>query len=117
VINSPCAVFAESEIISQVNAGKKSEDILSGVLRSIAARAATLVERSDASGRVALCGGVAKLPAFRVMFERMIKGEALLPDLDSQIIVSYGAALLGQARGALRAGGGHGPAAVRAEAS
>ena len=37
-INSQCAVFAESEIISQVNGGRSGEDILAGVLKSIVLR-------------------------------------------------------------------------------
>ncbi len=104
-INSQCAVFAESEIISQINAGREGSDILAGVLKSIVLRAITLVERSDSSGRVALCGGISKLPAFRVMFERMIKDNTYLPTVDPQIIAAYGAALLAGGRGGQRKNG------------
>ncbi|HOW80972.1 MAG TPA: acyl-CoA dehydratase activase [Spirochaetota bacterium] len=109
-INSQCAVFAESEIISQVNGGRSGEDILAGVLKSIVLRAATLVERSDASGMVALCGGISKIPAFRVLFERTIKSDAYIPPLDPQIIAAYGAALLAEGRAAVRNKGSVGAA-------
>lgn len=116
-INSQCAVFAESEIISQVNGGRDGGDILAGVIKSIVTRAVTLIERSDSSGQVALCGGISRLPAFRVMFERMIKSDAYLPHMDPQIIAAYGAALLAEGRAALRKNGsdstaGPGPSRV-----
>ncbi|HOO71739.1 MAG TPA: acyl-CoA dehydratase activase [Spirochaetota bacterium] len=97
-INSQCAVFAESEIISQVNGGREGSDIIAGVLRSIVSRAAALIERSDAAGIVALCGGIAAVPAFRVMFQDMIKNETRVLSMEPQIITAYGAALLAGGR-------------------
>ena len=97
-INSQCAVFAESEIISAVNGGREGSDIIAGVLKSIVSRAAALIERSDASGSVALCGGIATIPAFRVMFQDMIKNETRVLSMEPQLITAYGAALLAGGR-------------------
>ena len=98
VINSQCAVFAESEIISQVNSGRSGADIVSGVLKSIVSRTVTLIERNEPSGNITLCGGIPKLAAFRVMFNEMIGEHAYVPEMDSQLITAYGAALLARGR-------------------
>jgi predicted CoA-substrate-specific enzyme activase len=93
-ISSSCAVFAESEIISQVNSGREGSDIVAGVLTSIAARAATLLGRIDLTGDIALCGGISKIPAFRIIFQRLIGKDVVMLPLDHQVITAYGAALL-----------------------
>jgi activator of 2-hydroxyglutaryl-CoA dehydratase len=52
-------VFAESEMISQLAAGKKIEDVALGAHKSIAQRVAGLVNRIGISPEVVLSGGVA----------------------------------------------------------
>jgi (R)-2-hydroxyacyl-CoA dehydratese activating ATPase len=93
-INSSCAVFAESEIISQVNSGRDGCDIMAGVLTSIATRAVTLLGRTDMPGDIALCGGISKIPAFSIIFQRLIEKHVHVLPLDLQIIAAYGAALI-----------------------
>jgi len=58
-ISSTCTVFAESEMISQLAAGKKIEDVALGAHKSIAQRVAGLVNRIGISPEVVLSGGVA----------------------------------------------------------
>lgn len=59
-ISSVCAVLAESEIINQVSAGKKVEDILRGVHDSLADRSLALLKRVGLEEELTLIGGVAK---------------------------------------------------------
>lgn len=58
-ISSTCTVFAESEMISQLAAGEKIEDVALGAHRSIAQRVAGLVNRIGAEPDVVMSGGVA----------------------------------------------------------
>lgn len=59
VISSTCTVFAESEMISQLAAGKKIEDIALGAHRSIAQKIAGIVNRIGVVPTVVMSGGVA----------------------------------------------------------
>jgi (R)-2-hydroxyacyl-CoA dehydratese activating ATPase len=94
IINSQCAVFAESEIISQVNAGMDRNDIVSGVLKSIASRTASLLDKAGDSGAITLCGGVSRIGPFRAMLEGLIGRDILTCGIDPQIVPAYGAALI-----------------------
>ncbi len=60
-INSMCAVFAESEIVSLLAAGKSREEIAGGVIESIAAKAVALAGRIQVRDPVMLTGGLAHL--------------------------------------------------------
>jgi predicted CoA-substrate-specific enzyme activase len=53
-ISTTCTVFAESEVLSWLGKGKKIEDILLGVHKSIAARSAGLVRRVGIEEEVTL---------------------------------------------------------------
>jgi len=59
-ISTTCTVFAESEVLSWLGKGKKIEDILLGVHRSIASRTASLMRRVGLNDEVTFTGGVAK---------------------------------------------------------
>jgi predicted CoA-substrate-specific enzyme activase len=52
-----CAVFAESETISRIAEGARTEDILAGVHRALAAKAAMLVKGLKMEQDVVLTGG------------------------------------------------------------
>lgn len=58
-ISNTCTVFAESEMISQLAAGKKMEDVALGAHKSIAERIAGLCNRLKVEPIVAMTGGVA----------------------------------------------------------
>jgi predicted CoA-substrate-specific enzyme activase len=58
-ISNTCTVFAESEMISQLAAGKKIEDVALGAHKSIAERIAGLCNRVTVVPTVAMTGGVA----------------------------------------------------------
>lgn len=59
-ITSQCGVFAESELITHVNDGRKRADIVAGLCRSVATRIASLVRSIRLETEVAFVGGVAK---------------------------------------------------------
>ncbi len=58
-VNSTCAVFAESEIISLLAAGHKKSEIISGIHYSIARRIARLARRLKIEDGVIFDGGAA----------------------------------------------------------
>jgi predicted CoA-substrate-specific enzyme activase len=99
-ITSACAVFAESEVISQLNAGIPSEDIMAGVVQSIISKVLTLLVKAGASecGRTALTGGVSELPLFREQLARSSGRDLAELPIDARIAPAYGAALLAQGR-------------------
>jgi (R)-2-hydroxyacyl-CoA dehydratese activating ATPase len=99
---SNCAVFAESEIISQVNAGMKSGDVLAGVIRAVASKAASLIDGAGAEDRIALIGGLAKIPAVREMVSELTGRKMITLPIDGQSVAAFGAALLAQGKKLLR---------------
>lgn len=58
-ISSTCTVFAESEVISQLAQGVDICDLVAGIHRSVAVRAASLVKRLRTKEPVFMTGGVA----------------------------------------------------------
>ena len=59
-LSNQCVVFAETEIISLVNDGREVSDIVAGLHRALANRAASMVGSIIAEEEVAMTGGVAK---------------------------------------------------------
>lgn len=59
-ISTTCTVFAESEILAWIGKGKKIEDILWGVHKSIAARSAGLMRRVGINDEITFTGGVTR---------------------------------------------------------
>ena len=57
-ITSTCTVFAESEVISRLSQGVELSDLLAGVHRSVAVRAAGLARRLGLAEPVFMTGGV-----------------------------------------------------------
>jgi predicted CoA-substrate-specific enzyme activase len=96
--SSNCAVFAESEIISQVNAGMKSSDVLAGVIRAVASKAASLVDGAGAQDSIALIGGLAKLPAVKEMMTDLTGRQMITLPIDGQLVAAFGAALIAQGK-------------------
>jgi predicted CoA-substrate-specific enzyme activase len=59
-ISTTCTVFAESEVLAWIGKGKKIEDILWGVHKSIASRSAGLMRRVGINDEVTFTGGVTR---------------------------------------------------------
>jgi (R)-2-hydroxyacyl-CoA dehydratese activating ATPase len=59
-ISTTCTVFAESEVLSWLGRGKKVEDILLGIHRSMVSRSVGLMRRVGIEREVTFTGGVAR---------------------------------------------------------
>ncbi len=93
-ISTTCTVFAESDVLSWLGKGKKIEDILLGVHRSIATRSAGLLRRVGIEEEVTFTGGVAKnLAMIETLNERL--GLKVNVSEDSHFMGALGAALFG----------------------
>lgn len=92
-LNSTCAVFAETEIVSLVSEGRRREDIIAGLNRSIAARVAALCDNMGLEDGLYLDGGPATNQGLRSCL-----GEALGREVEvlphPQFTVAFGAAAL-----------------------
>ncbi len=94
MITSQCVIFAETEVISLVNAGKRTADILNALHRAMAKRVAALARSIGLAEDVVMTGGVAKNKGIYSAL-----GEALnlkikpLNGSDPQLIGALGAAL------------------------
>ncbi|MBW2039254.1 MAG: benzoyl-CoA reductase [Deltaproteobacteria bacterium] len=68
-INSTCAVFAESEVISLLARGKDRKDIIAGIHRSLAKRISGMARKASFEPDLLLTGGVALNPGLVAAFE------------------------------------------------
>jgi predicted CoA-substrate-specific enzyme activase len=91
-ISTTCTVFAESEVLSWLARGKKIEDILLGVHRSIASRSISLLRRVGIEGEITFTGGVTKNEAMVTVLNDMLKTRLNVSD-DSHYMGALGAAL------------------------
>ncbi|HET8706597.1 MAG TPA: acyl-CoA dehydratase activase [Pseudomonadales bacterium] len=92
-ITSTCTVFAESEIISLLAEGTRTEDILSGLHAALVARLMGLVKSVGYHPPLMMSGGVANNKAIQVYLSRVLGGTALVPE-QPQLMGAYGAALV-----------------------
>ncbi len=109
-ISTTCTVFAESEVLSWLARGKKIEDILLGVHKSIARRSFGLVKRVGIEGEITFTGGVTRNEAMVSVLEDVI-GSKMNVSEESHYIGAIGAALfalerVGMEREAPSAAGG-----------
>jgi (R)-2-hydroxyacyl-CoA dehydratese activating ATPase len=100
-ISTTCTVFAESEVLSWLARGKKIEDILLGVHRSIATRSMALLRRVGIEAEITFTGGVARNEAMIAVLNEMLGTEMNVSE-ESHFMGALGAALfaLERARGA-----------------
>ncbi|HEX2967364.1 MAG TPA: acyl-CoA dehydratase activase, partial [Syntrophorhabdaceae bacterium] len=66
-INSTCAVFAESEVISLTYQGTPREEVALGIHKAIISRCSSMLKRIVAPGPILLAGGVALNECVRVL--------------------------------------------------
>jgi predicted CoA-substrate-specific enzyme activase len=91
-IESTCAVFAESEIISLVHSGNEPECIARGVFKGLAKRIYSLLLELGMERDVVLVGGLARSKAMVSALEEVIGFKILVPDTP-EIVSALGAAL------------------------
>jgi predicted CoA-substrate-specific enzyme activase len=92
-ISSMCSVFAESEVISLIAAGKPREGIARGVHEAIAERTASLCKRISGEPPYVMAGGVAKNTALVAALSACLGAEVTVLR-DPQFSGALGAALM-----------------------
>lgn len=97
-ITSQCGVFAESELITYVNDGRKRADIVAGLCRSVAMRIASLVRSVRLEKEVAFVGGVAKNAAVVDYTAKELGVRFAELGVDPQTLGALGAALVARER-------------------
>jgi predicted CoA-substrate-specific enzyme activase len=92
-LTTVCTVFVESDIMSYLAQGKKTEDILGGVHSAIAARTISLVRRVGIEPEVTFTGGVSlNIGMVHALEEKL--GMKLNVSPDSHFVGALGASLL-----------------------
>ncbi len=93
-ISNTCVIYAESEVISSVNAGHDRLDIFAGVASGVAAKIVGHLTRIEVIQEVAMTGGVAKNSiVVKELEERWGLRFAHL-GVDPQVVGALGAALI-----------------------
>ncbi|MEA4893306.1 MAG: acyl-CoA dehydratase activase [Peptococcaceae bacterium] len=92
-ISSLCTVFAESEIIGHIGAGRRREDIAAGIVDSVAAKVGQMAGKLSAEKDVLLTGGLSHLPYFAKALGEKLK-ISVTGLADGRYAGAYGAALL-----------------------
>jgi len=93
-ISNQCVVFAETEIISLINAGKNLPDIVGGLHKSLAHRVAALARGIELDREITMTGGVAKNAGMFAAIEEALGVKLAKIQADPQIIGAIGAALI-----------------------
>jgi predicted CoA-substrate-specific enzyme activase len=93
-ISNQCVIFAESEVISLINEGKETPDIICGLHTALANRASSLARSVGIVPEVVFTGGVAKNWGVVKAMQRSIGLPLADFPLDPQISGAYGAAML-----------------------
>ena len=92
IISSICTVFAESEVVSLVAQDKETCDIVHGLNESVAAKAASLVNRAKAVPKFMMTGGVAKNRGVVKAISEKLQAEITIDEM-AQYCGALGAAL------------------------
>jgi predicted CoA-substrate-specific enzyme activase len=92
-VSATCVVFAETEVVSLLAQGRRLEDVLAGVHRAIAKRAAATVKQLRAAEPLYFSGGVALNETLRLELEAVL-GMTVRRSRHPQLTAAYGAALL-----------------------
>jgi predicted CoA-substrate-specific enzyme activase len=97
-ITSQCGVFAESELITYVNNGRKRADIVAGLCRSVATRIASLVRSIRLEEEVVFLGGVARNTGVVDYTGKELAVSFADLGVDPQVVGALGAALVARER-------------------
>ena len=97
-ISKQCSVFAESEVISLVNANVPFCDISAGIHDSIARRIQGMILKVGLVPQLALTGGCARNPALVKALERLLDVQMASLSIEPQLMGAVGAALFARDR-------------------
>lgn len=93
-ISSTCTVFAESEVISQLAKGVKTNDLVAGICNSVGKRVSVLAKRIGINQDVCMTGGVAINRGVRDAISKELDCPIYYSEL-SQYAGAIGAAIYG----------------------
>ena len=93
-ISSMCTVFAESEIISLLAQDIPKENIAAGILKSIANKGVSILNKGRIAGELAFTGGLAQSKELVKMLEKNLNKKIFIAE-DAQIVGALGAAIIG----------------------
>lgn len=91
-INSMCAVFAESEIISMLANGADRNEVARGIHYSVIKKSMAIIKRVGMKKDITFAGGGAKSIALKTLMEELYKQPVLVPK-DPQIMGALGCAI------------------------
>jgi predicted CoA-substrate-specific enzyme activase len=91
-ITTTCTVFAESEVLAWLGRGKKIEDILMGVHKSMAQRSIALLRRVGIVEQITFTGGVTRNTGIVQVLSEMLRTRLNVSE-DSHFMGALGAAL------------------------
>lgn len=92
-INSLCTVFGESEVISLLSQGRRIEDIIAGIHKSIAKRVGAMARKVGIKEAVFFDGGPALNQGLKKALETELEVELYVPP-EPQITTALGAAII-----------------------
>lgn len=93
-ISSQCGVFAESEVITHVNAGEEPADIVSGLCDAVASIVSAQARKFSQGDQYTLTGGVARIEAVAGRITEKMSGQFHQFPHDPRLAACIGAALL-----------------------
>lgn len=100
-ISNQCTVFAETEVVSQMNNGANTADIVAGLHQAMAHRVASLAKSIEVTKGVAMSGGVAKNCGMYRALEEALGIKMIKLETDPQLNGALGAAIIAaQVKGA-----------------
>ncbi len=94
MINNTCTVFAETEVISLIASGAKTDDISAGLHQAIALRVGNMAKKIGLENDVLFVGGVAKNSGVKSALEKVLGIKFAQSEYDPQITGALGAALI-----------------------
>ncbi|MEW6443053.1 MAG: acyl-CoA dehydratase activase [bacterium] len=94
MISAQCSVFAESEIITQLNEGNSVENVVAGIHVAIASRLISLLKRVGIQEDLTVSGGCAKNDGLIRILEDKVGARVVRLREDPQIVGALGAAVL-----------------------
>jgi predicted CoA-substrate-specific enzyme activase len=103
LISAQCSVFAESEIITQLNEGNSIENVVAGIHLAIASRLISLLKRVGIQEDLTVSGGCAKNEGLISILEQKVGVKVVHLREDPQIVGALGAAVLAQEKWRKRA--------------
>jgi predicted CoA-substrate-specific enzyme activase len=100
-ISNQCVIFAETEVVSLVNDGKETPDIVNALHRALAKRVGALARSIGVEEDVVMTGGVAKnTGVFEALSDALGVSLKALNGADPQIVGALGAALYAEEKAA-----------------